>query len=196
MRLLFLSSWDLLLPTFLAACHPVDDVKLYSGLDRTNITLPFINRNASSLSQGTYRLGDWEHFTYPIPDTRRVLKGRILTYLPIRETDLHYMIDGGLALTMSQISRLGSSNVRLADRDNPYVYRVPHCHFKMSSKIMNGKAIVTYGMMKKVFQALEQLLEAKQKSFAISFVLTDASGQTLGHGDVFERSQSPSVLGS
>ena len=171
-------------------------MNLKSGLDKSNITLPFISRNSSSLSHGTYPLGDWEHFTYPIPNTKRVLKGRILTYLPIREAALHYMIDGGLAQTTNQISVLKNSNVRLADRENPYIYRVPHCHFKMSSKTIDGKAVMTYGMMKEVFQALKQLLEVDEKSFAISFVLTDAAQKSLGHGDVFERSQSPSLLSS
>ena len=51
---------------------------------------------------------------------------------------------------------------------------------------------MTYRKMKEVFQALEQLLEVEQKSFAISSVLTDASKQSLGHGDVcFARSHSP-----
>ena len=196
MRLPFLTFWGWLLPSLLVVSHPIDDYKVNSTLDRTNTVLSFMDRKSSSHPQDIYPLGDWEHFKYPIPNTRRVLRGRILTYLPIREAALHYMIDGGIAQTTSQIATLGDSNVRLADRDNPYVYRVPHCHFKMSSKSVEGRAIMTYGMMNEVFHALNQLLEVEQRSFAISFVLIDATKKSLGHGDVFERSQTPSVLSS
>lgn len=196
MRLIFLSSWGVLLPMLLIASHPVDESKLNADFDGTIGAPSFINRNSSSLSLMTHPLGDWEHFTYSIPKTRRVLRGRIFTFLPIRKAALHYMIDGGIAQTTSQITTLRRSNIRLEDGDNPYVYRVPHCHFEMSSKLVDGKATMTYGMMKEVFQALEQLLEVGQRSFATSFVLTDETKVTWGHGEVFERSQSPSVSSS
>ena len=144
--------------------------------------------NSSSLLLEASFPNDWEYFAYPIPNTRRTLRGSIFTGKPISPNALHYMIDGGLATMQTRLSILG--DVRLRDEDNPFIYRVPGCYFKMTSKLSQGKAGMTYGAMRDVFQALEQLLEKEQRFFEVSFTLVDDTKEKEGHGEVYRRQPS------
>ena len=164
---------------------PLDDRATPWGSNNSIAPLTSVVSNLPSLVLDVSSLGDWEHFTYPIPNTKRVLKGRIFTNRPIRHYALHYMIDGGMAQATSHISAFGDTH--LSFEDNPFTYRVPGCHFKMSSKLFRGRATMSYGTMREVFLALEQLLEKEERFFAVSFVLTDEKQGTWGHGEVSER---------
>lgn len=128
---------------------------------------------------------DWENFAYPIPHTKQMLKGRIFTSRRIKPRALHFMIDGGIARTRAQISELGNIGLRI--KDNPYLYSVPGCHFRMESKMVGERPVMTYRMMMDVFLALEKVLEKTQRDFEASFVLTDGEGRSWGHGSVAER---------
>ena len=150
------------------------------GLTHLNSPLPLL---------GASSLGDWEFFAYPIPTTSQTLKGRIFTSQPIRPSALHFAIDGAIANTLYRISHMG--NIRLEDADNPYIYRVPGCYFKMESKVVQGKAMITYGMLNTILKALENLLEKNEQSFNTSFVLVDDEKRTWGHGEIFDRPPLP-----
>ncbi|KAL8784766.1 MAG: hypothetical protein Q9195_008902 [Heterodermia aff. obscurata] len=149
----------------------------------------FNHLNSSAPLLKASSLGDWESFAYPIPATRQILKGRIFTTQPIRPIALHFAIDGAIANTLWRISQMG--NVRLEDADNPYVYRVPGCYFKMDSKVIEGKAMLTYGMLNGLLKALEHLLETNEQFFNTSFVLVDDEKRTWGHGLIFDRPPLP-----
>lgn len=138
---------------------------------------------------GAPSLGDWDFFAYPIPTTRQILKGRIFTSQPIRPYALHFAIDGAIAETIWRIAHIG--NVQLEDADNPYIYRVPGCYFKMASKVFDGKALLTYGMLNSILKALQHLLEEREQSFNTSFVLVDDEERTWGHGGIFDRPPLP-----
>ncbi|CAF9907808.1 MAG: hypothetical protein HETSPECPRED_007909 [Heterodermia speciosa] len=148
----------------------------------THLGLPLSPLRVSSL-------GDWESFVYPIPANKQTLKGRIFTTQPIRPSALHFAIDGALASTQWRIAQMG--DVRLEDTDNPYIYRVPGCYFKMESKIVEGKAMLTYGMLVAILKALEHLLEENEQSFNTGFVLVDDEKRTWGHGEIFDKPPSP-----
>lgn len=60
----------------------------------------------------------------------------------------------------------------------------------MRSKVIEGKAAMSYGNMLEVLEALEQLLEKQERFFATSVSLTTAQGKTLGHGELFDHEQS------
>ena len=152
-------------------CFPFEDRALSPGNSVSTLQRPSKINNSSSLLLDEPRLGDWEHFVEPIPNTKRVFRGRIFTDRPIRPSALHFMIDGGLATASSRLDDLG--NINLVGQDNPFVYRVPGCHFQIRSKTSDGKALMTYAMLIEVFKALEKLLEKGQRFFATSFVLTD-----------------------
>ena len=185
-------SWWLLLLCYLlyqVTCLPVDDKAIISR-NFANSTLDGpTHLNLSHPLLGIPPLGDWEHFVYPIPATKQTLKGRILTSQPIRPSALHFAIDGAIASTLWRISQVG--NVRLEDADNPYIYRVPGCYFKIDSKVHQGKAMMTYGMVNGVLKALENLLEKKRQFFNTSFVLVDDYQRTWGHGEIFDRPPVP-----
>lgn len=188
------SFLGLLLFFFLAfrvAALPFDEGALLYRIDGFSIPYLLTHFNTTSLLLNTTSLGDWENFAYPIPNSKRILKGRIFTSRRISPSALHFAIDGGLAGTTSRISSLG--DIRLADADNPYVYNVPGCHFRMDSKVLRGRAIMTYGMMRDVFEAFEEVLERKQRFFSTSFVLTDQDQRTWGHGEIFDRPPSLSM---
>ncbi len=129
---------------------------------------------------------DWENFDQPIPFTQQILKGRILLSRPIRPRALQSMIEGGLAQSQQQIRQLGA-DTRLRLRDNPYSYGVPGCHFIIASKTRSDRPIMTYGMVRSVFLALEKALAKSNRNFEVSFVLTDVDQVTWGHGEVWER---------
>ncbi|KAI4232876.1 MAG: hypothetical protein L6R40_007280 [Gallowayella cf. fulva] len=164
---------------------------LLSGLVIPAATLPHNNlallpeRNDTVSSHSSLpRLGDWENFAYPIPRTKQILKGRILTSKRLNSNSLHFAIDGGLAKVQQQIS-VSSPNTRLPAYDNPFIYRVPGCYFEMESKVgRDGKPKMTWKMMKDVLSALEQVLEKQQRFFETSFVLTDDAKVSWGHGQV------------
>ncbi|KAL8788356.1 MAG: hypothetical protein Q9213_001753 [Squamulea squamosa] len=150
---------------------------------------PWTNENLSStiLSHSPPSLNDWEHFAYPIPGTKQILKGRIFTSQPLRPSSVHFALDGGLAQTQYQLSTFGPT-ARLFTRDNPYSYKVPGCFVEMRSKVAtDGRPIMTWKMMRDIFLALEQVVEKEQRFFDVSFVLTDESQVSWGHGQVIER---------
>ena len=186
------SSWWLLLLSYLVyptICLPVDNRAIPPRNNMTS-TLDGLTHHSSPLPLlRASSLGDWEFFAYPIPTTSQTLKGRIFTSQPIRPRALHFAIDGAIASTLWRISQMG--NVRLEDADNPFIYRVPGCYFKMESKVDQGKAMITYGMLNTILKALENLLEKNEQSFNTSFVLVDDDKRTWGHGEIFDRPPLP-----
>ncbi|KAL8770165.1 MAG: hypothetical protein Q9209_004007 [Squamulea sp. 1 TL-2023] len=147
------------------------------------------NENLSSpiLVHSLPSLNDWEHFAYPIPRTKQFLKGRIFTSHPLRPSAIHFALDGGLSQTQQQVSTFGPT-ARLWWNDNPYSYKVPGCFVEMRSKVTaDGRPTMTWKMMRDMFLALEQILEKDQRFFEVSFVLTDESQVSWGHGQLIER---------
>ena len=169
---------------------PLDDRSTPLERNISIASIPSTNGNLRAPMLDVPSLGDWEHFTYAIPNTKLILKGRMFPSRPLRESALHYMIDGGIAETTSHISTFGDESLR--SEHNPFIYRVPGCHFKMSSKVSRGEATMSYRMMREVFLAFEQLLEKEEQPFETSFVLTDERRVTWGHGEVTEGARSPS----
>lgn len=177
----------LLLSCFICqiACIPLEERALSARTTIPSVP-PILNHaNVSSLPLVVPSLGDWENFAYPIPNSKRILKGRIFTNRPLRRNALHFAIDGGIASAKSAISSKG--NIRIRATDNPFIFRVPHCYFGMSSKVFGGEAVMSYGNMVEVLEALEQLLEKQQRFLETSFVLTDKEQKTWGHGQIFEK---------
>lgn len=171
-------------PVYFVASLPTDN-GTPSSKSSLSMTSPLLSSSNLLSTLDTPSANDWEHFSYPIPNTRQILKGRIFTSRPIRPSSLHFMIDGGIAETGQQLSKLGNTRLRL--RDNPYRYQVPGCHFEIGSKTSpGGRPLMTYGMMRDVFLALEQVLEKAQRSFETSFVLTDQDQMSWGHGQVVQ----------
>ena len=165
----------------LAACLPLDVGISFSTNQSITTSRNPSHANVSSLSLGT--LGDWVHFSYPILNTNQVLKGQIFTSRPLRARALHYVIDGALAFARRQMS--SSGNTALQESDNPFIYRIPGCYFKMGSKLRVGKPIMTYKMMIDTLDALHDLLETQQMAFDTTFSLTDKNQKTWGHGEIF-----------
>lgn len=52
---------------------------------------------------------------------------------------------------------------------------------------------MTYGMVREVLQALEDLLERHQRWFETGFTLMDENGVSLGHGEVDSKPRPVSV---
>ncbi|KAG7008541.1 hypothetical protein G7Y79_00005g016820 [Physcia stellaris] len=147
----------LLLSCFICqiACIPFEERAL-SARDTIPLASPILNHaNVSSLPLVVPSVGDWENFAYPIPNSKRILKGRIFTNRPLRRNALHFAIDGGIA--------------------------------RANSKVLGGEAVMSYGNMVEVLEALEQLLENQQRFLETSFVLTDKDQKTWGHGEIFEK---------
>lgn len=143
------------------------------------------NSNFTSLMPATAPWDDWENFAYQIPQSRLIIKGRVFTHRRLRESALHYLIDGGKAQVQSRIDLLG--NIKISNRENPYTYRVPGAAFKLTSKVSRGEPVMTYFMMRDVFEALEEVLEKQHRNLETSFVLTDLDKFSWAHGEVFER---------
>ncbi|KAL8930240.1 MAG: hypothetical protein Q9208_000857 [Pyrenodesmia sp. 3 TL-2023] len=135
---------------------------------------------------------DWEHFAHPIPNSKQILKGRILTSRPVQPRAMHSMLDGGLTQARQQIYHLGA-DTRLRIRDNPYTYGVPGCHFIIRSKTFHDRPTMTYEMIKGVFVALDRVLEQSNRRFEASFVLTDVDQLTWGHGEIWAKEPSSLV---
>ena len=170
-------------------CLPVND-RAALPRSNTNSTLDELTHFNSPLPLlQASSLGDWEFFAYPIPTTRQILKGRIFTSQPIRPSAFHFAIDGAIASTVWRMAHLG--NIRLENADNPYIYRVPGCYFRMASKVVEGKAMLTYGMLNTILRALEHLLEKNEQFFNTSFVLVDDDRRTWGHGEITDRPPVP-----
>ena len=174
------------------ACSPLKERAISPRMTVPSVSPIITHANASSLPLVVPSLGDWENFAYPIPNSKRVLKGRIFTNRPLRPNALHFAIDGGIARAKSVIASKGNTRIRAPD--NPFTFRVPGCYFGMSSKVLGGEAIMRYGDMVDVLEALEQLLEKGQLFLETSFVLTDNEQKTWGHGEIFE--QEPSAVTS
>ncbi|KAI4122532.1 MAG: hypothetical protein LQ338_005763 [Usnochroma carphineum] len=192
--LLSLSTLLLLLLPYLAfpvASHPLDDRDLSPASSALPLPHSSPNANLSPPLPKTPSLNDWENFAYPIPYTKRTLKGRIFTSKRLRPRAVHLMLDGGLAHIRRQLAHLGY--IRLRPADNPYIYQVHGCRFSMDSKTRDGRPMMTYRMIKDVFLALEQVLENDQRFFEASFVLVDEDGVSWGHGEVVERVTSNQV---
>ena len=188
------SSWRLLLLSCLvyhSICFPVNDgATLPRNMNATLDGLPHLDSPLPL--PGALSLGDWDFFAYPIPTTSQIIKGRIFTSQPIRPNALHFAIDGAIAETIWRIAHKG--NVQLEDADNPFIYRVPGCYFEMASKVFDGRALLTYGMVNNILKALEHLLESQGQFFNTSFVLVDDQKRTWGHGGIFDRPPLPSSV--
>ena len=173
------------------ASLPLDGQALSVINNDLGLRLP-ITANTSTLSSSTPALNDWENFAYPIPGSKQILKGRILTSKRLRPSALHYVLDGGMAQARQQIQNYG--NVKLRNQDNPYTYVVPGSFFTIRSKIStDGRPVMTYGMTRDVFRALESVLEKPQRNFETSFVLTDEYRNSWGHGEIAAKPPSSAV---
>lgn len=175
----------LLLPciAFRVACAPVNDRAL--PLERNISSIPdrfeLVNSSANVLELPS--TNGWDAIEYKIPATKQVLTGRIFTSSPIRPSALHYVLDAGQGIAEARLASMG--DVRLADFDSPFVYRVPGCDLQLASSVSDGKVKMTYGMMKEVFKALEVLLVRPQRFFEVTFVLSDNRNHAFGHGEIF-----------
>ncbi|KAL8832070.1 MAG: hypothetical protein Q9191_000492 [Dirinaria sp. TL-2023a] len=180
----------LLLPgiAFRVGCAPVNDRVLLFERNISSVPDRFELVNSSTTVLELPSTSRWDPIEYKIPATKQVLTGRIFTSSPIRPSSLHYVLDAGLGIAEARLASMG--DVRLADHDNPFVYRVPGCDFQLASSVSDGEVKMTYGMMKEVFKALEALLERPQRFYEATFVLSDNKNHAFGHGEIFSTSNS------
>ncbi|KAL8706992.1 MAG: hypothetical protein Q9201_000040 [Fulgogasparrea decipioides] len=178
----------LLLLPFLApqaASISLDEAKPPAvSITKTTSTLPGPTANLSS-SLHSASPNDWIHFTQPIPSTKLILVGRLFTSRRLRPASVHYIIDAGIVVTTNYIQ--GYGNIRLHEFDNPWHYGVYGCYFYVISKLSRDRfrqPTMTYGMVRDVFLALEQVMEVQKQNFEVSFSLTDENKVTWGHGEV------------
>ncbi|KAL8721555.1 MAG: hypothetical protein Q9181_007684, partial [Wetmoreana brouardii] len=174
----------LLLPSLAlqAASIPLDEPKptsILAGPAPTNANLSSPLHSASP--------DDWIHFTQPIPSTKLLLKGRLFPTRRLRPSSVHYTIEAGVAVTTDHIQRYG--DIRLHEFDNPWHYGVYGCYFYIDSKLSRDRFMaptMTYGMVRDVLLALEQVMEVQKQNFEASFVLTDEDQVTWGHGEILK----------
>lgn len=169
---------------FPATCVPIKDraplVRRYAPSTPDSLT----QVNSSTLLLDLPSMSDpKEYFEYKIKATKQVLNGRLFTRTRIRPDSLHHVLEAGLGIAESRLAALG--NIRLADHDNPFVYRVPGCDLQMASNVDDGEAKMTYSMMREVFRALELLLEKGQRYCEVTFLLSDDKNHPFGHGEIF-----------
>ena len=158
-------------------------------------TPPFsLPLHVPSLQSGGSSLNDWRDFVYRIPHTKRILKGRISINNIIPKPALHYTIIGGRDTAKAR--RHDTGDGRLEDRDNPFEYQLVGCGFRMTSNGVWGEALMTYGMVVEVFDALEQVLEKRGLYFGATFILTDEDRRNWGRGEIVEKLRSGVVLTS
>ncbi|KAL8988046.1 MAG: hypothetical protein Q9169_008620, partial [Polycauliona sp. 2 TL-2023] len=108
---------------------------------------------------------DWESFTYPIPSSNLILKGRFFPAKPLDPAALHSALDSALAFAQQQVSDLGPA-AHLFTKDNPYTWSVQGCFVTMKSKTGVGAQVgrprMTWVMMRDVWLALRYLLEGER----------------------------------
>ena len=135
-------------------------------------------------------LNDWEHFTYPLPRTPFILKGRIFTSKPLLPSALHTALSGVLDYAQTQVSALGPE-ARLPTRN--IAYRIPGsgrsdgCFLKLMSTMDREGPVMTWGMVRDILLGLREVLEKGERRFETSFVVVDEGGRSWGHGEIMEK---------